>query len=117
MRRLTLASCRVLIPLFVCFGLVACTLFTDSYAFTSDSGEDDAYVLFAPLRQTITYLIDLDGNVVHDWDLSGKPGNSVYLVEGGNLLATYGFPNSFSADGSAGGVGTDVAIRVHCRQP
>ncbi len=68
------------------------------------SAASGAYVLFAPLRQTTTYLIDLDGNVVHEWELSGKPGNSVYLVEGGNLLATYGVRNSFRADGSGGGV-------------
>jgi hypothetical protein len=45
----------------------------------------------------------LTEEVVHDWELSGKPGNSVYLVEGGNLVAIYGVPNSFRADGSAGG--------------
>jgi hypothetical protein len=68
-------------------------------------GEEEAYILFAPLRQTTTYLIDLDGNVVHEWELSGKPGNAVYLLEGGNLLASYAVTNSsFPADGSAGGV-------------
>lgn len=71
---------------------------------TAAPSEEEAYVLFAPLRQTNVYLIDLDGDVVHEWELSGKPGNSVYLVEGGYLLATYGVPNAFRADGSAGGV-------------
>jgi hypothetical protein len=86
--------------------LAGCALlgwYNGGNAIAATSGKD-AFVLFAPLRQTTTYLIDLDGNVVHEWELSSKPGNAVYLLEGGSLLATYATSNSFPADGSAGGV-------------
>jgi len=67
-----------------------------------DIGE--SYVLFSPLGGTTAYLIDLDGNVVHDWQISGKPGNAVYLLEGGDLLATYSVRSAIEAGGSGGGV-------------
>jgi len=71
------------------------------------SGEEDidqAYILFAPLGGTTAYLIDLDGNVVNEWGLSGRPGNSVYLLENGNLLATYSVQGTFEGGGIGGGV-------------
>ena len=63
-----------------------------------------AVVLFAPLGGETAYLIDLDGNVVHQWDISGQPGNSVYLVEDGHLLATYTVRGAFQAGGVGGGL-------------
>jgi hypothetical protein len=64
----------------------------------------DSYVLFAPLAGEKAYLISRDGNVVHDWSLSGRPGNAVYLVDGGKLLATYTVSGSFDGGGAGGGV-------------
>ncbi len=69
---------------------------------SSNTGED--FILFAPLSGTTAYLIDRDGDVVHDWTLSGQPGNSVYLLEGGDLLATYTVDGVFQAGGVGGGV-------------
>lgn len=46
------------------------------------------YTLFAPLSDTITYLIDNCGREVHRWDGDFLPGNSVYLLENGDLLRT-----------------------------
>ncbi len=66
--------------------------------------EDEAYVLFAPVGGQTAYLINRDGEVVHDWQLSGRPGNSVYLMEGGDLLATYTIRGELSAGGMGGGV-------------
>lgn len=68
------------------------------------SKQDEDFILFAPLGGETAYLIDRDGEIVNDWDLSGKPGNSVYLLEGGNLLATYTVQGSFSGGGIGGGV-------------
>lgn len=70
----------------------------------SDDESEEDYVLFAPLQGTTAYLIDREGAVVHDWELSGRPGNSVYLIEGGNLLATYTVQGSFEGGGIGGGV-------------
>ena len=72
------------------------------YAFASEQDED--FILFAPIGGTTAYLIDRDGNVVHDWSMSGRPGNSVYLLEGGNLLATYTVEGTFKGGGIGGGV-------------
>jgi hypothetical protein len=46
------------------------------------------YTLLSPLRSTTTYLVDLDGKVVHEWPSKHTPGNAVYLLENGNLLRT-----------------------------
>lgn len=44
------------------------------------------YTLFSPLHDTSTYLIDLDGKVVHRWASDFEPGNAVYLLDDGSLL-------------------------------
>ena len=45
------------------------------------------YTLFAPLGQPNAYIINMRGDVVHQWDLGGAPGNYAYLLPSGNLLA------------------------------
>ncbi len=82
--------------------------FPDSQA-TDDSSavagaSDQAYVLFAPLGGEEAYLVDRQGDIVHAWSLSGRPGNSVYLLENGNLLATYSVQGTFEGGGIGGGV-------------
>ena len=51
-----------------------------------EDGAFDGYTLFAPLRSTKTYLIDMQGRVAHSWDASFRPGHAVYLLENGRLL-------------------------------
>jgi len=47
------------------------------------------YTLFAPKQNTMTYLINNEGRKVHEWTRSAlAPGQSVYLLENGNLLRT-----------------------------
>ncbi len=73
-------------------------LMKDSLAF-----ED--YTLFAPNTSNTTYLIDNDGLLVHSWESSYRPGQSVYLLENGNLLRTANVNNqTFTAGGSGGRV-------------
>jgi hypothetical protein len=45
-------------------------------------------ILFAPQASTTTYLIDNNGNVKHTWESSYLPGQSVYMLENGNILRT-----------------------------
>jgi len=52
----------------------------------NEQGASEGYTLFAPLRSTTTYLIDMRGNVVHSWKSDYTPGCAVYLLESGNLL-------------------------------
>jgi len=45
------------------------------------------YTLFAPKHRTMTYLIDSEGQAVHEWTKSQyEPGQTVYLLENGHLL-------------------------------
>ena len=43
------------------------------------------YVLFEPTSSTKSFLIDMDGNVVHTWE-SDLSSNHAYLLENGHLL-------------------------------
>jgi hypothetical protein len=45
------------------------------------------YTLFSPAGLTQTHLIDMKGEIVHQWDLPDIPGNYAYLLANGNLLA------------------------------
>jgi hypothetical protein len=44
------------------------------------------YSLIAPLQSYNTYLIDIDGKVVHTWESNCIPGQSAYLLDNGHLL-------------------------------
>jgi hypothetical protein len=46
------------------------------------------YTLFAPIASKTTYLIDMEGRVVHKWESDYPPGQSAYLLENGHLLRT-----------------------------
>ncbi len=46
----------------------------------------DGYTLFSPYGRTRTYLIDMQGDVVHEWETGYTPGNWGYLLDNGNLL-------------------------------
>jgi len=73
-------------------------LMKDSLAF-------EGYTLFTPNSYTTTYLIDNDGLPVHSWESDYRPGQSVYLLENGNLLRTANVNNQiFTAGGSGGRV-------------
>jgi hypothetical protein len=64
-----------------------------------------AYILLAPIRSTTTYLIDLDGQVVHEWQSRTTPALSVYLLPNGNLLRTSNQgAGSFPGTGGNGGL-------------
>ncbi len=46
----------------------------------------NGYTLFSPNLARITYLIDNEGKLVHQWTSDFIPGMSAYLLENGNLL-------------------------------
>ena len=86
--------------LIIIFGLIllsACAL---------QQTPEASYTLFTPISGTDTYLINEAGEIVYTWESEYKPGQSVYLLENGNLLRTIkvyqdeGFPNG----GAGGGV-------------
>jgi hypothetical protein len=65
---------------------------------------DNGYVLFAPMTNTVTYLIDKCGKNVHSWTSTYKPGLSVYLLPDGSLLRTGNAANTTFTAGGTGGV-------------
>jgi len=44
------------------------------------------YTLMAPKHNTVTYLLDNQGRVVHQWTSAYEPGQSAYLLPNGHLV-------------------------------
>ena len=64
----------------------------------------NGYTLFAPKQYTSTYLINNDGKIMHQWSASKyPPGQSVYLLENGNLLRSCMTQGQLSSGGGEGG--------------
>ena len=70
----------------------------------------EGYTLFAPLRATTAYLIDILGRKVHSWQLDYFPGMVVYLLENGSLLATGNYSPSETPRLDGGGQGGIVQL-------
>jgi len=49
--------------------------------------------LFSPLLHKVTYLIGMNGEILHHWNLAAKPGNYSYLLPNGNLLTAIETPD------------------------
>ncbi len=54
--------------------------------FINDERAYEGYTLIAPLFNPSTYLIDMDGQVVHSWEHEQRPHVVTYLLPNGNLL-------------------------------
>jgi hypothetical protein len=64
----------------------------------------NGYTLFAPKQNTMTYLINNEGRIMHQWTKSAyPPGQSVYLLENGHLLRSCMTPGRLSSGGGEGG--------------
>ena len=62
------------------------------------------YTVFAPKHNTMTYIINNEGRKCHEWKASTyTPGQSVYLLENGNLLRTCMLMGSLGSGGGEGG--------------
>lgn len=68
--------------------------------FTNDSTSFNGYTLFTSDRTT--YLIDNCGHEIKRWVSNYFPGNSVYLLENGNLLRPCRIGGSFTGGGIGG---------------
>ena len=62
------------------------------------------YVLFNPNRSLTSYLVDLEGRVVHTWQSDYSPGGGAYLLDNGHLLRGVREPDVpvFSGGGQSG---------------
>jgi hypothetical protein len=64
----------------------------------------DGYLLYAPKQYTSTYLINNEGRLIHKWSASKyPPGQSVYLLENGNILRSCMTKGQLSSGGGEGG--------------
>lgn len=69
----------------------------------STEGPYGGYNLFAPVTSKVTYLTDMDNNVVWSWDSDYTPGLAAYLLEDGSLLrAGYVGNEEFEIPGAGG---------------
>ncbi len=76
----------------------------DARGLVLNTGNSTAgYVLFSPLLSNITYLVDVNGQVVHMWESEYAPGAGLYLLDNGNLLRSARDPEITSF--RSGGVG------------
>lgn len=64
------------------------------------------FTLIAPFGGQSTFLIDLDGNVVHEWTTDRNPSQAAYLLPDGCLIRTYKVQNEVFnvVGGPAGGL-------------
>ncbi|MEP0813752.1 MAG: PKD domain-containing protein [bacterium] len=63
----------------------------------------EGFTLFSPMNDNKTYLIDMDGNVVHDWTADYYPGAAVELSADGYMYRLCNINNpTFNGGGSAG---------------
>jgi hypothetical protein len=71
----------------------------------------DGYTLFNPLRSTSVYLVDMQGDLVHRWKTEYNTGQSVYLLDNGNLLKSVKDPNPAGvfSGGGEGGIVQEIA--------
>jgi hypothetical protein len=62
------------------------------------------YTLFSPKHNTMTYLINNEGRIMHAWTASiYPPGQSAYLLENGHLLRACMTKGQLSTGGGEGG--------------
>ncbi len=63
----------------------------------------EPYVLFAPIGSEVTYLMDLQGQLVHQWHADSTPACSVYLLEDGRLLRPRSLGDTYFPSGGCNG--------------
>ena len=70
------------------------------------------YTLFHPLRSTSVYLVDMDGELVHQWKTEYNTGQSVYMLDNGHLLRAARDPDPSGPyrGGGEGGIVQQIAF-------
>lgn len=71
----------------------------------NEPGAYQGYTLLSPLSSRTTFLIDMNGRVVHTWETDSTPSSIAYLLENGNLLRAGALTPSPFGQGVAGGGG------------
>lgn len=102
------ASLTILVLIY-CMGLSQPTVGLISY---NENLISDGFNLFYPHNQEKVYLMNNCGQIVHSWEdnASYRPGNSVYLLENGDLIKCKRLNTSIGDPIWAGGGGAIVEI-------
>ncbi|MHB1557575.1 MAG: aryl-sulfate sulfotransferase [Isosphaeraceae bacterium] len=66
------------------------------------------YTLISPFNSTRTFLLDMQGRVVHSWEAGCAPALSAFLLDNGHLVR----PGSIGDDASVFGPGPGVGGRI-----
>jgi hypothetical protein len=66
------------------------------------------YTLVAPLEDKNTYLVDMEGYIVHTWPSQYTPGMHAILLENGNLLRGGHLPEPSIKFGGASGIVQEI---------
>ena len=69
----------------------------------NDPGAYQGYTLLSPLQSRTTFLIDMNGRVVHSWVTDSTPASIAYLLDNGNLLRAGALANSPVGQVAGGG--------------
>lgn len=64
----------------------ACADSTEPVVDAASTASAPGLLLISPLKDKKAYLLDETGGVVHEWESEYPPGNSVYLLDDGDLL-------------------------------
>ena len=64
----------------------------------------DGYTLISPMQSTSSYLLDMEGNIVHEWKTAGLPGLYAELLPNGNLLRGIRYEKKVPFGGVSGGL-------------
>lgn len=74
--------------------LVASMLLMFVFTAYAQNAAYDGYTLYSSSNSRTTYLIDMQGTVVHSWQHALTGGYACYLLENGNLLRPASIPNA-----------------------
>ena len=66
------------------------------------------FTLYSPTSQHNTYIVNMEGEAVHEWDLPYPPGNYAYLLENGNLFRALRTPEGPKGMAAKGGLIQEV---------
>lgn len=61
------------------------------------------YTIIAPMRHEVVYLVNMDADIVHRWQLPGPLGSKAYLLPNGNLLCSVVTAEGVPIPGAKGG--------------
>ena len=71
--------------------------------FINEAAASDGYTLITPALYPATYLIDIEGQMVHSWAHTSPFGASTRLLPDGTLLRTSGAPGGWDVGGFGAG--------------